>query len=146
MNFKCTHLKEEEKDTGNQCCGSGMIFRVPDLDPGKVPDPSGSGSNPWYLSIFGNCKQNHLNFNHKEESINYLPFSTSYNSPSVHKVQNSQRNYIFTSALSYLSRSGSGTIIPDPDPQHCRELFWICQGSQPEPQKLSAPAVSKYHK
>ena len=64
-------------DTCDQCCGSGMIysgsgiiysgsrssskfskFRIQ----AKVPDPRWSGSNPCYLSIFVNCKQNHLKF------------------------------------------------------------------------------------
>ena len=65
------------------------------------PDPCGSrsGSNPRYLSLFGNCKQNHLKFNHNEEAINYLPFSISSFSPTVHKVQNSQRNYIICSFI-----------------------------------------------
>ena len=49
-----------------------------------VMDPCGSGSNPCYLSIFGNCKQNHLQFNQLEESINYLPFLFhTYYSPAV---------------------------------------------------------------
>ena len=73
--------------------GSRQRFRIH-----ADPDP---GSNLCYLSIpvFGNCKQNHLKFNHKEESINYLPFSISYFRPTAHKVQNSQRNYIFTYLL-----------------------------------------------
>ena len=91
-------------------CGSAMIcsesgsssefseFRIQ----AKIPDPCGSGSNPYYLSLFENCKQNHLKFNHKEESINYLPFYISYYSPTVHKVQNSQRNYIFTYLLFHI--------------------------------------------
>ena len=50
------------------------IFQVPDPDPGKSSGSTcGSGSNPCYLSIFGNGK-NHLKFKHKEESIIYLPF------------------------------------------------------------------------
>ena len=57
----------------------------------RVPDPCRSGSNPRYLSIFGNCKQYHLKFNHKEKPMNYLPFSISYYSPTV-QVQNSKRN------------------------------------------------------
>ena len=64
-----------------QSCGSGMIysgsgsgsssefsefwFRI--RIQAKVADPCGSGSNQCYLSIFVNCKQNHLKFNHKEE-------------------------------------------------------------------------------
>ena len=46
----------------------------------------------------------------KEESINYLPFSISYYSPPVHKVNSKRKKKHF-----YLS-AGSGTIIPDPDP------------------------------
>ena len=108
----------------NQCCGSGTIysgsgsssefseFRI--RIQAKVPDRLGSGSNPCYLSIFGNCNQNHLKFNHKEESIIQLPFSISCYSPTVHKVQNSEKLHFYLSALSYLAGSGSGTIIPDP--------------------------------
>ena len=64
--------------TLKQCCGSGMIYSESGLSfefsefwiQAKVPDPcrSGSGFNPCSLSICGNCKQNHLKFNHKEES------------------------------------------------------------------------------
>ena len=81
----------------------------------KVPDPCGSGSrsNPCYLSIFGYCKQNHLKFNHKEESINYmyLPFSISYYrySPTIQKVQDSKRNNIFIYLFFH--------ILLDPDPE-----------------------------
>ena len=101
-----------------QCCGSGLIysgsgsssefseFRI--RIQAKVPDPCGSGSNPCYLSIFRNCKQNHFKFNHKEESISYLPFSISNYSPTVHKVQNSKRNNIFVYLLFQ--------ILLDPDP------------------------------
>ena len=71
----------------------------------KIPDLCGSRSIPCHLSIFGNCEQNHLKFNHKEESVNYLPFSISYYSPTVHKVQNSHRNYIF----SWIRNNNSGT-------------------------------------
>ena len=59
--------------------GSRQKFRIY-----ADPDPS---SNPCYLSLFRNCKQNHLKFNHKEESINYLPFSTSYYSPTKSRIQ-----------------------------------------------------------
>ena len=52
--------------------------------------------------LFGNCKKIHLKFNHKDESIHYLPFSISYYSPRVHKVQNSQRNNIFMYLLFYI--------------------------------------------
>ena len=61
-------------------------WSIPDPDPAlnfririqaKVPDPCGSGSNPCYLSIFGNCKQNHLKFNHKETST-YQVFAIFY--------------------------------------------------------------------
>ena len=59
-------------------CGSGMIY-------------SGFGSSyeflefpiPFYLSIFVICKKPHLKTNQQEESINYLPFSISHNSPTV---------------------------------------------------------------
>ena len=71
------------------------IFWVPDPDPGKS-----SGSNPYYLSILENCKHSHLKFNHKEESINYLPFTISFYSPTVRTVQNSQRN---NTSLSYFA-------------------------------------------
>ena len=77
----------------------------------KVPGPCGSGSNPCYLSVFRNFKQNHLKFNHKEDStgINYLPFSISYYSPTVHEVQNSKRNNIFIYLLF--------CVLLDPDPE-----------------------------
>ena len=94
---------------------------IPDPDPALNFPSSGSGSNPCYLSIFGNCKQNHLKFNHKEESINYLPFFISYYSPTVHKVQNSQITFllIWSFIFSWIriqakvpdpSRSGSTTL------------------------------------
>ena len=110
--------------TTEQCCGSVMIysgsgsrFEFSELRiQAKVPDPCGSGSSPCYLSIFKNCKQNHLKCNPKEESMNYLPFSISNYSPKVHKVQNSEKLHFYLSALSYLAGSGSGTIIQDPDP------------------------------
>ena len=46
-----------------QCCISGMIYSGSSSEfsefririQAKVPDPCGSGSNPCYLSIFGNC-------------------------------------------------------------------------------------------
>ena len=66
--------------------------------------------NPCYLNIFGNCKQNQIKLKLKEESINYLPFSISYYSPKVLKVQNSKRNKYFIYLLSH--------ILLDPDPQH----------------------------
>ena len=104
----------------------------------KVPGPCGSGSNPCYLSVFRNFKQNSLKFNHKEDStginylpssisyyspivhlkfnnkeestgINYLPFSISYYSPTVHEVQNSKRNNIFIYLLF--------CVLLDPDPE-----------------------------
>ena len=59
----------------------------------KVPDPCGSGSDPGYLNIFGNCKQTHLKFNPKEESINY---------------ENLKRNNIFIYLLCH--------NLLDPDP------------------------------
>ena len=69
-------------------------------------------SNPCYLGLFGNYKQNHLKFNHKEESINYLPFYISYYSTQSPEFTEKLNFHLF--ALSYLARSGSGTIIPDP--------------------------------
>ena len=114
-----------------QCNGSGMIysgsgsefseFRICIRIQAQVPDlcESGSESNPCYLitGIFGICKQNHLKFNHKEESINYLPFSISYYSPTVHKVQNSKRNNIFLYLLFH--------ILLDPDPGKSSESMRI---------------------
>ena len=84
----------------------------------KILDPCGSGSNPCYLSRFGNWKQNHIKFNHKEESINYLPFSISFYSPtySTQSPEFTEKLHYYLSALSYLAVSKSGTIILDPDP------------------------------
>ena len=104
----------------NQCSGSWMIYSGPGSSSefsefriqAKVSDPC--GSNPCYLIIFGNCKQNHLKFNHKEESINYLPFSISYYSSTVHKVQNSKRNNIFIYLLFHVLL----------DPQHCIKVIF----------------------
>ena len=68
-----------------QCCGSETgsssefsEFRI-QIRIHADPDPTHD------LSIFGNCKQIHLKFNHKEESIYYLPFSISHYSPTVHQ-------------------------------------------------------------
>ena len=80
------------------------------LDPDPALNFQSSGSRQklriqfmlFTVSIFGNCKQNHLKFNRKEESINYLPFSISYYSPTAHKVQNSKRNHIFISLLFHI--------------------------------------------
>ena len=117
----------------NQCCGCVMInsgsgsssefsdFRIQT----KVSDPCGSGSNPCYLSIFENCKQNHLKFNHKEESINYLPFSISYYSPTVHKVQNSKRKNIFIYLLFHILLDRIRIQAKVPDPQHCFWRLWL---------------------
>ena len=58
--------------------GSGYRFEFSEFRTqaqlAQVPDPCGSGSNPYYSSIIGN---------QKEESINYLPFSISQYSPTV---------------------------------------------------------------
>ena len=81
-----------------------------------IPDPDPALNFP-----SSGYKQNHLKFNHKEESINYLPFFISYYSPTVHKVQNSQITFLLI--LSFIfswiriqakvpdpSRSGSTTL------------------------------------
>ena len=52
---------------------------IPDPDPGLNFPSSGS----MFVSIFGNSKKKHLKFNQRGESINYLPFSISYYSPTV---------------------------------------------------------------
>ena len=122
-----------------QCCGSGMIysgsgsssefseFRI--RIQAKVPDPCGSGSNPCYLIIFGNCKQNHL----KPNSIIKKNLSTichfllnttvlllQYTESRIH----TEITFLPTvSALSYLAGSGSGSrqkfrIHAEPDPRH----------------------------
>ena len=75
----------------NDYSGSGMII----LDPDPALNFQSSGSRQklriqfmlFTVSIFGNCKQNHLKFNRKEESIKNLPFSISYNSPTVSVVE-----------------------------------------------------------
>ena len=80
--------------------GSRQKFRIQ----AKVPDPCVSGSNPCYLTLFRNCKQNHLKFNQKEEIYQLLAifyFILQY-SPTVHKVQNSPINYIFTYLLFHI--------------------------------------------
>ena len=68
----------------------------------KVLDPT------HIISVYLEIVKNHLKFIHKEESINYLPFSFSHSSPAVHRVQNSQRNNIFIYLLFH--------ILLDPDP------------------------------
>ena len=72
----------------------------------KVLDPCGSGNNLYFLSIFGKLK-----FNQKEESINYLTFSISYYSPTVHTVQNS-RNVV----AHLIARQTSGAEVPGSNP------------------------------
>ena len=48
--------------------GSGSSFEFSELRiQAKVPDPCGSGSNPYYSSIFGNYKNAHHKFCQKEE-------------------------------------------------------------------------------
>ena len=100
-----------------QCCGSGMIYSGSgssfEFSEFRIrinadQDPTHTGINEVYLEII----KKHLNFNQKEEFINYLPLSISYYSPTVQTVQNSQ---FYISALSLFAGSRSGTIIPDPD-------------------------------
>ena len=86
------------------------------------PDPCGSGSNHCYLSIFGNCKQNHLQFNHKEDFAILYFILQSY---STQSPEFTEKLHFFLSALSYLAGSGSGTIIPDPDPGKSSESMRI---------------------
>ena len=98
---------------------------IPDPDPGKS-----SGSIRIldihiikYLYIW-KLKKTHLKFNQKDEYINYLPFSISYYSPTVHKVQNSQRNNSFIYLLFHIQL--------DPDPE---QYFRIrIQAKDPDPQ------------
>ena len=100
------------------------IFQVPDPDPAlsygsgsrqkfriqaKVPDPCVSGSNPCYLTIFRNCKQNHLKFNQKEEiyqllAIFYfiLRYSPTY---STQSPEFTDKLHFYLSALSYIAGS-----------------------------------------
>ena len=66
-----------------------------DLDPGFWPNLDPDSMYPThFISVFENCKQNHLKFNHKVEST-YQRFALfyfiQYYSPTVHKVQNSKR-------------------------------------------------------
>ena len=68
----------------------------------KVPDPCTSGSNPCYLSIFGNCIQSHLKFNHKEVFTKYLPFSISYYSPIQYSKSKIQREITFLFICSFI--------------------------------------------
>ena len=117
-----------------QCCGSGMIysgsgsssefseFRIPIQ--AKVPDSCGSGSNPCYLIIFGNCKQNHLKFNRNEESINYLPFYIILHSYSTQRPEFTEKLHFYLSAFSYLAGSGSMRIRIHP--QHCSQWVLYC--------------------
>ena len=98
-----------------------MIYPDPDPALNFLSSGSRSGSYPYYLSMFRNyLKKTHLKFNQKEESTNYLSFFISYYSPTIHAVQNSQawneKYNFYVSALSFFAGSGSGTIIPDPDP------------------------------
>ena len=94
-----------------------------------------------YLEI---VKQNHLKFNHNEESINYLPFSVSYYSPTVpvHKGKNLQRNYIFIYLLFHIlldpCRSGSTTqhrILHD----ILRTVFGYVMGFEPVMTSVAEP-------
>ena len=103
------------------------IFRVPDPDPGKS-----SGSNPCYLSIFGNCKQNHLKFNHKKNlsTICHFLFHTTV---LQHTKSGIQREITFSFICFFIFcwirirnnnfESGSRQKFrihadTDPDPQH----------------------------
>ena len=58
------------------------------FEKGGLENPLSSGSNPSYLSIIWNYKK-HLKFSQKEESINYLPFSTYFilQSNSTHSLE-----------------------------------------------------------
>ena len=82
----------------------------------KVKDPCGSGSNPCYLSIFGNCKVNQLKFNHKEESINYLQYIFYFILCTVLQYTKSriQREITYLFICSFIFC----WIHADPDPQH----------------------------
>ena len=94
------------------------IFLVLDPDPSHI-----------------NKYKKHLKFKQKEESINYLPFSILYYSPTVNKVSNSQRNNSFIYLLYFIfcwiriwnNNFGPGSrqkirIQADPDPQHWSPL------------------------
>ena len=72
----------------------------------------------------------HLKFNQNEESTNYLPFSISYYSPTVHIVQNSkalnEKLHFYLSALSFFAGSVSGTIVPDPGKSSGSATLVVC--------------------
>ena len=128
----------------NQCCGSGIIYsgsgsnfefyeyqiRIPIQ--AKVPDPCGSGSNPHYLSIFGNCKKHTINSIIKKNlsTICHFLFHNTVLQYTVHSPEFTEKLHFYLSALSYFAGSRSGTIIPDPskssgshadpDPHHCK--------------------------
>ena len=98
---------------------------VPDPDPALNFPSSGSGSKPCYFSTskFRNYRK-HLKFNHKEESISYLPFSISYYSPRSYSTQSpelKEKQLFYLSALSCFAGSESRQkfrIHANPDPQY----------------------------
>ena len=111
-----------------QCCGSGMNYSRSGSSfefsefwiQAKVPDSCGSGTNPYYLTIFGNYEKNTLNSTKKNNvpvtyQLQYLPFSISYTqSYTTHSPEFPGLYWEIISALSFFAGSGSETIILDP--------------------------------
>ena len=83
---------------------------------------TGSISRNWNYLIFKNIKLKNTTISINKKNLpvptNYLPFSISYYSPTVHTVQNFwpkiKKWNFYLSALLFFVGSGSGTIIPDP--------------------------------
>ena len=80
----CTCKQNNKRRIGLcSCAHLALIYLHESQDPALNFPSSGSGSrqssgsNPCYLSIFGNCKRNHLKFNRKEEPI-YQLFASFY--------------------------------------------------------------------
>ena len=76
---------------------------------------------PCYLSIFRNCKQNHFKFNHKEESIYYLPFSISKSR--IHREITFLLTCSFIFSWIRIRNNNSGS----------RQKFWIHADPDPNP-------------
>ena len=85
-----------------------------------------SGSNPKYLSIFGNYKKNTAYIQSKRRMFQLSAIFNVIilNSPTVHSPSFTDLNFFYLSPLSFFA--GSGTIIPDPDPQHIHMCVHKC--------------------
>ena len=80
----------------------------------KVPDPWGSGSNPYFLSIFGNCNKTTLNSVIKKHLSTICHFLFHIKGLQVTQTRTRREITFHLSSLYYFAGSGSGTVIPDP--------------------------------